>query len=95
MIYDRFAIQAKWIGDNAMSTHTVNLDEAEGHLAELIELAQKGEEVVIAQKNKPAIKLVVCRRPGGKRVAGLHQGKVHLSNDFNDSLEDSFWTGEH
>jgi hypothetical protein len=29
-----------------------------------------------------------------KRVPALHQGKILMSNDFNEPLEDSFWLGE-
>ncbi len=29
-----------------------------------------------------------------KRVPGLHQGKIWISEDFNDPLPDSFWLGE-
>jgi len=78
-----------------MSTHTVNIDEAQHNLAELIELVKNGEEVVIARRNLPQVKLVVYRQPVSKRVAGLHKGKVHLSDDFNDSLDESYWMGEH
>jgi hypothetical protein len=28
------------------------------------------------------------------RTPGLHQGKVWMSDDFNDSLPDKFWLGE-
>jgi hypothetical protein len=28
------------------------------------------------------------------RAPGLHQGKVWMSDDFNDSLPDEFWLGE-
>ena len=28
------------------------------------------------------------------RTPGLHQGKVWMSDDFNDSLPDEFWLGE-
>jgi hypothetical protein len=28
------------------------------------------------------------------RTPGLHQGKVWISDDFNDSLPDEFWLGE-
>ncbi len=77
-----------------MSTHTVNIDEAQHNLAALIELVENGDEVVIARKNLPKVKIVVCSQPVNKRVAGLHKGKVQLSDDFNDSLDESYWMGE-
>ncbi len=78
-----------------MSTQRISIDEAEGHLAELIERVQKGEKIVIGQKNQPQVKLVICNERETKRVAGLHQNQVHLSADFNDSLDESYWLGEH
>jgi hypothetical protein len=29
-----------------------------------------------------------------KRVPDLHQGKICMSDDFNEPLDDSFWLGE-
>lgn len=29
-----------------------------------------------------------------KRIAGLNQGEIWMSNDFNDELPDEFWFGE-
>jgi hypothetical protein len=29
-----------------------------------------------------------------KRVPDLHQGKIWMSDDFNQPLDDSFWLGE-
>jgi hypothetical protein len=28
------------------------------------------------------------------RIPGLHEGQVWMSEDFNDSLPDSFWLGD-
>jgi hypothetical protein len=29
-----------------------------------------------------------------KRVPNLHQGKIWMSDDFNEPLDDSFWLGK-
>ena len=29
-----------------------------------------------------------------KRVPDIHQGKISISEDFNEPLDDSFWLGE-
>jgi Protein of unknown function (DUF2281) len=29
-----------------------------------------------------------------KRVPNLHQGKICITDDFNEPLDDSFWLGE-
>ncbi|PHS14742.1 MAG: toxin-antitoxin (TA) system antitoxin [Kangiella sp.] len=77
-----------------MSVHSVTVDEANGHLAELIELVEKGEEVVITHRNQARIKLVACPSKSKSRVAGLHQNAIKMSDDFNESLGDDFWMGQ-
>ncbi|PHM09348.1 type II toxin-antitoxin system VapB family antitoxin [Nostoc sp. 'Peltigera malacea cyanobiont' DB3992] len=34
------------------------------------------------------------QRPPQKRVLGLNQDKIWISDDFNDPLPDEFWLGE-
>ena len=31
---------------------------------------------------------------GFQRVAGLHEGQIWMSDDFNESLPDEFWLGD-
>ena len=76
-----------------MSIHRVNLQEAEGHLADLFKLVEQGEEVVITRKDGTAIRLVMSEPPRKRRIAGLHRGKVHMNDDFDDYLGDDFWLG--
>ena len=79
-----------------MSVHTVNISEAEGHLAELVKLANQGEKVEI-DCNGAIIELVVKEKvPAHKRREfGWYEGqKWHISDDFDDELPDSFWLGE-
>jgi len=76
-----------------MSTKTVDVQEAQHHLLELLSLAQQGNEVIIAEGNTPLARLVAVA-PGTKpRVAGLHQGAMRMHSDFNEPLPDEFWTG--
>jgi antitoxin (DNA-binding transcriptional repressor) of toxin-antitoxin stability system len=51
-----------------MSTKIVTVQEAEGHLLELIGLVEKGEEVVITHDDQPKVKLVPLVKPPQKRV---------------------------
>ncbi len=76
-----------------MTTHSVNLQEAEGHLKELAELATQGTEVIIRMDNGQALKLVV---EGQKRdsLFGLYEGKIQMSDDFDDELPESYWLGD-
>ncbi len=59
-----------------MSTKNVTLQEAEEHLAELLELVEQGNEIVITKGDKPRAKLVmVGERARGPRVFGQYRGK--------------------
>ena len=77
----------------AMATKIVTVQEAEGHLLELIGLVEKGEEVVITYADRPKVKLVPIVEPPKKRVFGQHREQVWMSPDFDDPLPDDFWLG--
>ena len=76
-----------------MSIHEITVDEADGHLADLIKLVENGQEVVITQSNQAKIKLVACPVKKSSRVAGLHENAIQMKEDFNEPLDDNFWIG--
>ncbi len=76
-----------------MSTKLVDVQEAQHQLAELVSLAQQGNEVIIADGNTPLARLVPVVPPRKPRVAGLHQGAMRMHDDFNEPLPDEFWMG--
>jgi predicted DNA-binding antitoxin AbrB/MazE fold protein len=57
------------------------------HLLEPVDL-QDGQEVDITIVPK------ATESKRGERVLGLHFGLIHMSDDFDDPLPDSFWLGE-
>ena len=59
--------------------------------AELANLAIEGNEVILADGETPLVRLVPVKT---KRVAGLHEGAMIMSDDFTAPLPDSFWLGE-
>lgn len=65
-----------------------NIHHAKAHLSEIIQKAILGEEVIIARDNKPIVKLVPLIAPKHKRKLGLAKGKVKISADFNEPLDD-------
>jgi prevent-host-death family protein len=76
-----------------MSTN-IDINQAKKQLSELLELAKAGNEIIISEGDTPVARLIgIPRRNGAKRIAGLHQGAVSISHDFNDPLPDEFWTG--
>jgi prevent-host-death family protein len=67
---------------------TVNLYEAKTHLSRLVEEAQCGEDVVIAKNGKPLVRLVPVAPSKPSDYFGIDRGKVWMSPDFDEPLED-------
>lgn len=65
-----------------------NIHEAKSRLSQLIEQAEKGEEVIIARAGKPVVKLVPFKPKAKVRRGGQWQGKIHIAKDFNELPED-------
>ncbi len=77
-------------------TRTVNLDEAQKELRDLLAQALAGNEVIITEHGKPVARLVaVPATPRRKtRVPGLNRGTIWTSEDFDKPLPDEFWLGQ-
>ncbi len=81
-----------------MATFTVH--QAKTNLSKLIEQAEKGEEVIIARGDKPAVKLVPVLVPQKhpKRVFGAYKGLATVTDAFFEPLPDdelAAWEGEY
>lgn len=67
---------------------TVGIAEAKAKLSELVERAERGEEVVIARYGKPIAKIVAV--PEGKvdrsGFFGCMQGQIWMADDFGGPL---------
>jgi prevent-host-death family protein len=74
----------------AESVETVNIAEAKAKLSQLIDLAERGEEVVIARHGRPVAKIVRLgeRRmePYPDRGFGIDRGRFEVPDDFDDPL---------
>lgn len=66
----------------------VNVAEAKARLSSLIEDALRGEEVVIARRNVPAVRLVVVEEARKERRLGTWKGLVELAPDFDETPDD-------
>lgn len=67
-------------------TQQINIHEAKTQLSKLIELAQAGEEFVIAKSGKPVARLIPIGKEKRKRKLGLLDGKIKVPDDFNAPL---------
>ncbi|MCK6684937.1 MAG: type II toxin-antitoxin system prevent-host-death family antitoxin [Thermoanaerobaculia bacterium] len=66
----------------------VNVHEAKAKLSELLEEAVAGGEVVIARRGKPVVRLVVVEEARPRPVPGRMKGRLEMSRDFDEPLED-------
>jgi antitoxin (DNA-binding transcriptional repressor) of toxin-antitoxin stability system len=64
---------------------TININQAKSDLANLLDLAIEGEEIVITKDEKPLVKISPFKR-GLQR--GSAKGKIWISEDFDDPLEE-------
>jgi prevent-host-death family protein len=65
------------------------IHEAKTHLSKLIRKALDGEEVIIANRDKPLVRLQAIEAPKGKRRLGWAKGLVtYMSPDFDAELAD-------
>jgi prevent-host-death family protein len=64
----------------------VNIAEAKARLSELIDRALAGEEVVIARRDVPVIRLVPESRSATRGLLGLYRNQVVLGPNFDAPL---------
>lgn len=76
-----------------MTVTTIDVQDAQTQLLQLLALVLKGGDVVVAKDNVPVARLVPVESPKKARTPGLQNGAIRMSDDFNDPLPDGFWTG--
>jgi prevent-host-death family protein len=77
-----------------VSSGTWNVHKAKTHLSTLIDLALRGEEVVISRANRPVARLVALAPAARRRMPGLGAATgFWMSADFDEPLPESFWLG--
>ena len=76
-----------------MLTKTISIRDAQANLREWVRRALQGDEIIIADADTPLVRLVPIVRGDQPRMAGLSQGQIWTSDDFDQPLPDAFWTG--
>jgi prevent-host-death family protein len=74
----------------------VNMHEAKTTLSQLVEMVERGEEVVIARAGTPVAKLVPVVEVKKPRVLGALKGKIWMSDDFDAPMSEeelALWEG--
>jgi antitoxin (DNA-binding transcriptional repressor) of toxin-antitoxin stability system len=78
-----------------MSVYTVQ--EAETQLSKLMERAERGEEVIVARGDKPAMRITpVAARNGAKREPGGFEGQIVIHDSFFEPMTEeelALWEG--
>lgn len=65
----------------------VTIHEAKTHLSKLIQMVLDGEEVIIAKRDKPLVKLVVIAEGKPVRRLGMYPDLVkYIADDFDEPL---------
>jgi len=70
-------------------TLMLNVHEAQAQLAQLLERARQGEEIIIAEAGQPVARLVLIDKPIAPRVPGSAAGQVVIADDFDAPLPES------
>ena len=67
----------------------VTTHQAKTNLSKLIQRALDGEEIIIARRNQPLVKLtVVSEKKPQRRFGTLKHLVLKMGDDFDDELED-------
>jgi prevent-host-death family protein len=64
----------------------VNIFEAKTQLSKLVEMAERGEDVIIARAGKPVARLTKLTPEKRPIVFGLLKGEIHVADDFDAPL---------
>lgn len=67
-------------------TLQVNIHEAKSQLSKFIELACRGEEIVIAKAGRPMVRLTPVEQQASGRRFGALQGKAKVDERFFEPL---------
>jgi prevent-host-death family protein len=65
---------------------TFNIFEAKPQLSKLIQIAENGEDVVIARAGKPVVRLTKLEPPKRPIRFGGLKGKIWIADDFDAPL---------
>jgi prevent-host-death family protein len=74
----------------------VNMHEAKTTLSQLVEQAERGEEILLARAGEPVARIVALRT-SARRVLGQWRGRVRMADDFDAPLpgsEQQAWDGD-
>jgi prevent-host-death family protein len=66
----------------------INVHDPKIKLADLIEAAENGEEILIVTDNKKIFKIIEVEKTKKRRKAGSAKGLIEIADDFDAPLEE-------
>jgi prevent-host-death family protein len=69
-----------------MATYTIH--DAKTQFSRLVDRALSGEDVIIARRKRPLVKLTPLQTADRSALIGDLKGKVRMSRDFNAPMPD-------
>ena len=76
-----------------MDKKTIEIQEAPAYLKNLLSVVSTGIEIILTEDNTPVARLLPIESAPTARIAGLHQGSIWISEDFDAPLPETFWVG--
>ncbi len=73
---------------------TLEVEREKTSLEALVELARKESGVMLTKSGLPVAQVIPLPEKPTKRIAPLHPGAWHVSEDFDEPLPDDFWLGK-
>jgi antitoxin (DNA-binding transcriptional repressor) of toxin-antitoxin stability system len=67
-----------------MSSKTIDIHDTQTSLSDLVSLALEGNEVIIAENDKPVARLIPISESKPLCIPGLNRGEIWTSEDFDD-----------
>lgn len=68
----------------------VNIHEAKTHFSQLVERAERGEEIIIARSGRPVARLVPLGQEQRLRRFGTLRGQFVVPDDFDEFIPPDF-----
>ncbi len=71
-----------------MSSEPIDLKQASARLRDLVERANRGEEIILSAEGTPVVKLTPLVRRAAVRRFGSAKGLIRMREDCDDPLDD-------
>ena len=71
-----------------MATKPIDLEQARTRLKDLVDRANRGEDIILTEEGAPVARLTPLARRVAARHFGSAKGLIHMREDFDAPLDD-------